>query len=207
SVSAWTRLPVIDTTRPSSTFTSRLQRSGQSSGQTESRAGMPSILPRLETQLPEKERPGVGRLLDDLGDRLADAVSGLGLEVQDGGGGHGGADQVGVWGQGAADQEPAVAAAVDRQAVRARVLLLDEPGRGRDEIVEDVLLAIEHAGAMPVLAVLPAAPQVRHGIDPAALEPQHDGAREGRRQADVDAAVAVKNRRVPAVQAQPFVVH
>src|SRR5882672_4506631 len=83
SVSAWTRLPVIDTTRPSSTFTSRLQRSGQSSGQTESTAGMPRILPRLETQLPEKERPGVRRLLDDLGERLADAVSGLGLDAQE----------------------------------------------------------------------------------------------------------------------------
>ena len=79
---------------------------------------------------------------------------------------------------------------------RIRVLLRDEPlGRG-DEVVEDVLLLLEHPGLVPGVAVLAAAAQVRQGVDAARLEPGEEGGAEARRLADVEAAVAVEERRV-----------
>ena len=44
-----------------------------------------------------------------------------------------------------ADEQPAVAAAFDRDPLRRRVALGDQALRGGDEVVEDVLLLLEHA--------------------------------------------------------------
>ena len=79
-------------------------------------------------------------------------------------------------------------------AMRAGVVqpLRDEVLGGRDEVVEDVLLLLEHAGAVPGLAVLAAAAQVGEREDAAALEQREVAGIEGRRPADVEAAVAVE---------------
>ena len=59
---------------------------------------------------------------------------------------------------------------------------------------------------MPVFAVLAAAAQVRHGVDAAHLHPHQVADAEGRRQRDVEAAVAIQQRRVLAVELQAFLV-
>jgi len=41
-----------------------------------------------------------------------------------------------------------------------------------DEVIEGVLLGVEHAGLVPGLTELPAAPQVGDGMDAAQLHPQ-----------------------------------
>jgi hypothetical protein len=72
---------------------------------------------------------------------------------------------------------------------------LHEVVRRRDEVVEDVLLALLGPGQVPGLAVFAAAAEVRHGVDAAHLDP--DGRRHGvgGRDRDVEAAVAVEPRR------------
>src|SRR5688500_15209142 len=69
-----------------------------------------------------------------------------------------------------ADQQPAVASPFDRDLRGAGVSLADKELGGRDEVVEHVLLLVEHPGAMPFLAVLAAAAQVREREDAAAVE-------------------------------------
>ena len=44
--------------------------------------------------------------------------------------------------------------------------------RGGDEVVENILLLVQHAGAMPVFAKLGAAAQVGHGVNAAMLQPR-----------------------------------
>ena len=78
----------------------------------------------------------------------------------------------GRWVSAAPTEQAAVRAALDRQVLGRGPALLDQPlGRG-DEVVEDVLLLAEHAGLVPVLAVLAAAAQVRDRVDAAALQEQ-----------------------------------
>src|SRR3984957_4703305 len=54
-------------------------------------------------------------------------------------------------------QQSAVAAPGDRQSVRARVLIRDQPFRRREKIIEHVLLFLQHPRAMPVFPELPSA--------------------------------------------------
>src|SRR6185295_16990948 len=105
-----------------------------------------------------------------------------------------------------ADEQAAVRGALDRQPLRPRVALPDEPLGGGDEVVEDVLLALQHAGAVPVLAVLAAAAQVRQGIDAARFEPGEKEGAEERRHGDPEAAVAVEQGGVAAVELQALAV-
>ena len=72
-----------------------------------------------------------------------------------------------------ADQEAAVAAASNGQLLRAGPAGRDEVFGGGVEVVEDVLLAVEHAGLMPCLAILTAAAQVGDRVDATELEPGH----------------------------------
>ncbi len=105
-----------------------------------------------------------------------------------------------------ADEEAAVRAPGDGQPVRRGVLLLDEIlGRG-DEIVEDVLFLVEHAGLVPGLAVLAAAAQVGLGEDAAVLQEDDVGRAEAGRDGDVEAAVGREEGRVLAVELEPFLV-
>src|SRR5205823_6855268 len=91
--------------------------------------------------------------------------------------------------------------------LRRGVLLADEVLPGADEVVEHVLLLLEHPGAMPRLAELAAAAKVRERVDAPLLGPD-DGARgELRERAGVESAVAGQVRRSAPVARRPLLVH
>ncbi len=73
------------------------------------------------------------------------------------------AEQIGPLGHGGAHQQPAVRSAGDGQPRGPGVLVRHQPFGGRNEIVEDVLLAFQHSGAVPLLAELGAPAEVSHG--------------------------------------------
>ena len=99
-------------------------------------------------------------------------------------------------------QQTAVRTAVDGQTLRRGILLGDEPLGRRDEVVEDVLLVLEHAGLVPGLAVLRAPAQVGHAVDTALLDEHHRRGVEARREVNLEAAVAVEQAGVLAVELQ-----
>ena len=103
--------------------------------------------------------------------------------------------------QGGADQEASVRSPRDREPRRARVLAGDQPLGGGDEVVEDVLLLVEHPRLVPRLAELPATAQVRHREHAAVLDPERRARREERPDADVEPAVAGEEGGVAAVEA------
>src|SRR5690606_36744502 len=61
-------------------------------------------------------------------------------------------------------------------------------------------------GLVPGVAVVGAAPQVGHGVDPAILEPLDESRRERGRHTDAEAAVAVEDRRGVACGPQALAV-
>ena len=84
--------------------------------------------------------------------------------VQHRGGAHGGTEAGWRLGDAGADKDAAVAAPLDAQGRRRAVpVVLEVVGRGQ-EVVEDVLLGFPHAGPVPGLAVLAAAPDVGDGV-------------------------------------------
>ena len=97
-------------------------------------------------------------------------------------------------GQCGADEQAAVRSAVDGELPGRGPALGDEPLGGSVEVVEDVLLAAEHAGAMPVLTLLAAAAEVRHRPDPAGLDPGQDHRGVAGGEWDAEAAVPVEDR-------------
>src|SRR6185295_5509984 len=92
------------------------------------------------------------------------------------------------------DEQAAIGIPVNRQVGRRRVLLLYEIFGCANEIVEYVLLFVEHAGAMPCVAVLAATANVRQCVDATMLQPYGDVGAETRRVADVEATVCVQDR-------------
>src|SRR3989304_6356773 len=82
-----------------------------------------------------------------------------------------------------------------------------EPLGGRDEVVEHVLLALEHPRLVPRFAVLAAAAEVRHGVDSARAEQHKTGRIEPGRQTDVEAAVAAEEHGPVAVLDDVPAVH
>ena len=120
--------------------------------------------------------------------------------------GNGHAEQIGTLIDHRADQQAAVRSALHRQPCRRRVLVGDQPlGRG-DEVVEHVLLLQLGAGVVPRLAVFAAAAHVDAGVDESLFE-QRDAQRvEAGRGRDVEAAVAVHQRRVVAVEHDALLV-
>ena len=98
-----------------------------------------------------------------------------------------------------ADQQSAVRAAVDGQLVRRRVFSGDQVLGGGDEVVEDVLLVLEHAGLVPLLAVLRAAAQVGDAVDAALLDEHQRRGVEAGREVDLKTAVSVKQAGILAV--------
>jgi hypothetical protein len=77
-------------------------------------------------------------------------------------------------------------------------LLQEEIGRAQ-EIVEHVLLAVEHALAVPVFAVFAASAQMGHRVEAPLLEELDHAAAEGGRVAHVEAAVPGEERGPSAV--------
>ena len=120
--------------------------------------------------------------------------------VHDADRGQAGAEQVGPFAHDGADEQPAVAAALNGQLRGLRVFLGDEIlGRG-DEVLVRLGTIEPGGGAVPVPAIFAAAAQVGHREHAAHLHPGELADAELRRQADVEAAVAVQQRRVGAVE-------
>ena len=82
-----------------------------------------------------------------------------------------GAEQFRTLGKRGADQQSAVGAAADRQVCWVGVLMRDQPIGGGEEVVKDVLLVLEHARLVPLLAKFTTATQIRHCINAAHLCP------------------------------------
>ena len=70
------------------------------------------------------------------------------------------------------------------------VLLVDEVAGGREPVVEDILLLLEHALLVPAFAVFAAAAHVGDGEPSALLNPPGPGGIPGGRLAEVEAAIA-----------------
>ncbi len=98
------------------------------------------------------------------------------------------------------DEEASVGAAVDGEAGGGGVAVGDEEfGRG-DEVVEDVLLVLAGAGLVPPFAELAAAAEGGLGEDAAELHPEDAGGGELGHERDAEAAVAVEQGGVGAVE-------
>ena len=108
-------------------------------------------------------------------------------------------EELGLLVQHRADEQPAVRAAGDGEAGRLGDRVVDQELGGGDEVVEDVLLVLQHSRPVPALAVLAAAPQVDLYVDPAAFEEHEIRRIEARGQADVEPAIAVEQGGVVAV--------
>src|SRR5215510_4732570 len=106
-----------------------------------------------------------------------------------------------------ADQQPAVRPDLNRQFLRRRVFVGDQPFGGGDEIVEDVLFFQLHPGLVPLLAVFAAAAQVGGGVDEAVFEHRYAQRAERRGHRYVEPAIAVEQRRIIAVELQTFLVN
>ena len=74
-----------------------------------------------------------------------------------------------------ADKQPAVAGPVNRQLLRARVFVRDQPFRGSDEVVEHILLFGLHPCLMPLLAILPAPAEIWNGVNASHFHPGQRG--------------------------------
>src|SRR5205085_11937719 len=79
--------------------------------------------------------------------------------------------QIGPLSHGCADQQSAIAATTSAELWPARVLLLDQVFRRRDEIIKDVLLDVFFAGLMPFLPILTSTAQICDGVKAAHLHP------------------------------------
>src|SRR5207253_3271751 len=90
-----------------------------------------------------------------------------------------------------ADQQAAVGPAGDGQLLRGGPAVPDQRLGGGVEVVEYVLLAVEHTGPEPVLALLVAAAQSGDRVDAARRHPGQDVRRVRGGEADVEAAVPV----------------
>src|SRR5262249_25751087 len=95
----------------------------------------------------------------------------------------------------------------DREPLRPRVAVADQVLGGGAEVVEHVLLLVEHARLVPLLTVLAAAAETGRRVDAATLEPRDRLAREVRRRRGAEAAVAEQVDRVVAVELQVLAMH
>src|SRR4030095_2710022 len=97
------------------------------------------------------------------------------------------------------DKKSAVAPAADREFRLRSIFVVDQVLRRGDEIVEHVLLGVEHSGFVPFLAVLAAAAQVRDRENSSHLHPNQTRWSKARRLGNVESAVAVEVGRILAV--------
>src|SRR5208282_1217154 len=98
-----------------------------------------------------------------------------------------------------AHQQATVRAAVDSEVIAVSVFLCDQVFAGSDEVVKNVLLFLQHAGAMPVFAEFGTAAQIGDGVNATVLHPEIHAAVESWRQRDVKTAVAVQQGWVLAI--------
>ena len=81
-------------------------------------------------------------------------------------------EQVGALSQDRAHQQSAVGVPVHGELPGRSVALCDQVLRRGNEVVKAVLLSLQTAGAVPLLAVLPAPAEVGHGIEATQLQPE-----------------------------------
>src|SRR5689334_12704099 len=86
------------------------------------------------------------------------------------------------------------------------VLLRNQKFCGRYEIVKDILLFVQHARAVPVLAEFRSAPQVCNRKNAAMLKPQITITHEARCQADIEAAISGQKSRILPVELDTFLM-
>ena len=112
-------------------------------------------------------------------------------------------EQVGALHFAGTHQQSAVRAAGDGQLFTRGILLGDEEFGRRDEIVEDLLLAVEHTSLVPPLAVFRTAAQVDVHHHAALLHEEDVLGLERRGDIDLETAVAVEVTGIAAVEPQP----
>jgi hypothetical protein len=95
----------------------------------------------------------------------------------------------------------------DCQQVGACIALANQVLRRGEEVVEHVLLPVQHPGAVPRLTVLAAAAQVGQREDPAVVEQRKVPRVVGWRAGDVESAVAAQQDRPRAVAREAGAVH
>src|SRR3546814_20472493 len=76
-----------------------------------------------------------------------------------------------------------------------------------DEVVEDILLLVEPPGVVPRLAIFAAAAQVRDREHAALVDPREPGRREGGGHRDVEATIAIEQRRRSLAAVEAFLHH
>ena len=117
-----------------------------------------------------------------------------------------GAGQVRSLGEERSHQQPAVAGALSRQFRRIGIAAFDEVLGCGDEIIEHMLLVRQVAGLVPLLAVFAATAQVRDRIHAARIEPDAARGIECGREADAVTAIAIQQRRIPAIALEPLLM-
>ena len=106
-----------------------------------------------------------------------------------------GTDHPGVLGDECVHQQPSVRAAQDREPLWTGVPVLDEPLRGRREVIEDVLLARQVSADVPGMAELPSPAEDGGGVDASVQQPERPQRREGGGLVVSVTAVPVEDRR------------
>jgi hypothetical protein len=81
-----------------------------------------------------------------------------------------------------ADEQPAVRSALDRQLIRRRYPLGNQIFARRNKVIEDILLARQPSGIVPVLAIFAAAAKVGDRQHAALFEPRQPRRRKSRSQ-------------------------
>ena len=115
-----------------------------------------------------------------------------------------GAEEIGALGHGRAHEQAAVGAAADGEVLGRGVVVGDEVFGGGDEVVEDVLLVLEHGGLVPGLAVFVAAAQVGQREEAALLHPPGVFGIPAGEHGQIEAAVAGHEQARGAVAGQAF---
>jgi hypothetical protein len=113
--------------------------------------------------------------------------------VHDADGWEGAAEEVGALEEAGTDEETAVGAAADGEPFGFGPAFLDEEFGCADEVVEDVLFAVFHAGLVPCLTKFAAAAEIDLGVDATGFEPCDSAGAEGWGETDIEAAVAVED--------------
>src|SRR5260370_11502217 len=117
-----------------------------------------------------------------------------------------GAEHLRVLGERRAHQQPSVAAARNGEARRRGVFVDDQEFGSCDEVIEDRLLSLEHAGAVPGLADFTPAPKIGVSYYSAMLNPDNQERPVEGSRANVETTVASEKNGVRTVQLQAFLV-
>ncbi len=104
------------------------------------------------------------------------------------------------------DEQSAVGRPGDGQCRRRGVFFLDEIFGGGDEVVEDVLLLLQHPGLVPSVAVFTASPQIRHRVDAVVFEQDKVGDIKIGGGAGVEPAVGIEKRGPFSVELEALLV-